>query len=455
MFRNAQTHLTIWKDRPDRKPLVIRGARQVGKSHLVRAFATAHFEHLVELNFERQPQLAELFASNDPKRIMQLLELQLDVDMQPGKTLLFLDEIQAAGDVLATLRYFYEDQPALHVIAASSLLEFVLAEHRFSMPVGRIEYLHLGPMSFEEYLLAAESQNLIDFLNTYTFDDKIPTPLHDKLMQHVRRYSILGGMPAVLAAYLESNSLRDVDAAQQSILATFADDFGKYGVRIDHQRLRKVFDALPGEVGRRFKYVRVDREARSATVSAALTQLCLARLAYRVHHSASNGLPLGAETRESVFKILFLDIGLMASACGLSLLDIDQIDDLNLVNQGALSEQFVGQHLLYAQPSYRTPELYYWTREKSNSSAEVDYVIPAQGRIIPIEVKSGKSGRLKSLQLFAEQKACDLAARFNSDQPSLTKAAITYPGAKRESYRLVSLPFYMVQQVERVVGKII
>lgn len=454
MYRTATTHLTTWKDRGDRKPLVVRGARQVGKSYLIRAFARECFATLVEINFERQPELAELFSSNDPVRIVQLLELQFEVAIEPGRTLLFLDEIQAAGSVLATLRYFYEEKPDLHIVAAGSLLEFVLSDHRFSMPVGRIEYLHLGPMTFEEYLLATDHGSLLDFLRSYSLDIEIPMPLHAKLMQHVRLYSILGGMPAAIATYLQSQSLRDVDAVHQSILATFQDDFGKYGPRVDHQRLRRVFNALPLEVGRRFKYVRVDREARAATIASALNQLCEARLAHKVYHSAASGLPLGAQIRETVFKVICLDLGLMASACGLSLPAIESMDDLNLVNQGALSEQFVGQHLLYAQPLYRTPELYYWARQESNSSAEIDYVLSLSSRIVPVEVKSGKSGRLKSLQLFADQKDCELALRLNSDQPSLTDAAIAYPGARRASYRLLSLPFYLVQQVGRIVEEV-
>jgi len=195
MDRFALGYLKTWKSKPNRKPLVIRGARQVGKTYLVRLFAQERFDHLLEINFERHPDMASLFASKDPKSILQMLELQFNIPIRPGRTLLFLDEVQAAPEILASLRYFLEELPELHVISAGSLLEFAMEEPVFSMPVGRIEYLHLGPMQFEEFLLAAGEKKLAAFLGDFTLQDTIPPALHTRLMGLLRKFLVTGGMP--------------------------------------------------------------------------------------------------------------------------------------------------------------------------------------------------------------------------------------------------------------------
>jgi len=451
MRRTAIEHLVQWKDSPGRKPLVIRGARQVGKTYLVLEFGREHFANLVHINFERQSDLAALFSSKDPRKIIQFLELQLNVPIQPGRTLLFLDEIQAAGEVLGTLRYFYEEMPELHVIAAGSLLEFVLADHTFSMPVGRIEYLHLGPMTFEEYLAATGQERAVKYLASFSLGDTIPDPLHRSLIEQVRVFCAVGGMPAVVGAWLRDRAFGDSDAAKQSLLSTLEDDFGKYSKRVPRDRLVTVFRKIPLLVGQRFKYVNVSRDERAGSIRAALNLLCAARVGYPVCHTSCNGVPLRAEIREDVFKVLFLDVGLMTAACGLSLLDFENVEELVLVNQGAVCEQFVGQHLLHALPFYQPPELHYWVREKPTAAAEVDYVVAAGPDIVPIEVKAGKTGRLRSVQVFMDQKSSRLAVRFNSDLPSVVEAPIVDPAARRRSYRLVSLPLYLVGQFSRLV----
>lgn len=455
MHRDALADLAAWKRRGRRKPLVIRGARQVGKTTLVRLFAEQHFERLVEINLERDPSLGALFASKDPRKILPLLEVHLETGIEPGRTLLLLDEIQAAPEVLAALRYFYEELPELHVVAAGSLLELVLEEPPVPVPVGRIEYLHLGPMRFGEFLRAAGRQRLADFLAAWRLGEEIAPPLHQELLGWLARFLAVGGMPDAVRAFAEEGAYREAEAVKQSVLATFRDDFGKYGRRTDVGRLRKVFERLPPLVGRQFKYVHIDREERSRDLAAALRLLVQARVAHRVHHTAANGVPLGAEADERKFKLLFLDVGLTATATGLSILDLEAAEDPMLVHQGVLCEQFVGQHLLYSGPSWEEPRLFYWRRQKPGSAAEVDYVIAIGPQVLPVEVKAGTTGRLRSLHLFLREKGRSLGLRLSSAPPSLLDTTATLPDGGEVSFRLLSLPLYLVGEVRRLCGELV
>lgn len=448
--RAALTDLQAWRDRHDHKPLIVRGARQVGKSALVRELARTSFEVLAEVNFERDAELGGLFACNDPRRIASVLEARLGRPIQPGSTLLFLDEIQAAPAVLPCLRYFYEQMPDLHVVAAGSLLEFLLGEPHFSMPVGRVEYLHLGPMVFEEYLQAIGSGGLARFLAGLAPGDDLPLAIHGPCLDAFREFLVVGGMPEAVAARARNRPWSEVEAIHHGLLATYRDDFGKYGRRAHPERLRKVFTRLPALVGQRFKYANVDRDERSTELARALDHLCLARVAHRVVHSSANGVPLGAESREQAFKVLFLDVGLQSAALGLRLDEIAGAKDV-MVHAGAACEQFVGQHLLYSLPSYREPELYFWSREKANAAAEIDYVLAEARQVVPVEVKAGKTGTLKSLHYFLREKGLAFGVRLNADTPSLLDAATALPDGRNIRFRLLSLPLYLVGQVRRMV----
>ncbi|MBW2200879.1 MAG: AAA family ATPase, partial [Deltaproteobacteria bacterium] len=248
MYRKALNDLIDWKGRPNRKPLIIRGARQVGKTWLVRKFA-GQFDNLVEINFDKNPEKAQLFASRDISRCLQLLQIDCDTEIIPGKTLLFLDEIQGAPELLPLLRYFYEERADLHVIAAGSLLEFLLADHDFSMPVGRVEYLHLGPMDMEEFLLALDQERMTKFLKDYSLDDTIPESIHLSLLNFLKLFWIIGGMPAAVAWYGNSGKLAEAIREHAVILQTYEDDFSKYRKRIYPERLRKVFRRIPALIG--------------------------------------------------------------------------------------------------------------------------------------------------------------------------------------------------------------
>ena len=451
MYRKAMYDLIDWKDRPSRKPLIIRGARQVGKTWLVRKFA-GQFDNLVEINFDENPEKAQLFAGRDISRCLQLLQIDCDTEIIPGKTLLFLDEIQAAPELLPLLRYFYEERADLHVIAAGSLLEFLLADHDFSMPVGRVEYMHLGPMDTEEFLLALGQEKMTRFLKDYSLDDTIPESIHLSLLNFLKLFWIVGGMPAAVAWYGNSGKLAEAIREHTFILQTYEDDFSKYRKRIYPERLRKVFRRIPALVGNKLKYVRLDPEERSRELADSLHLLEMARVIYRVRHSAGNGVPLGAEAKERDFKPLFLDTGLVSTSLGLSLPGLEVVDDLLMVNNGALAEQFVGQHLLYDGPSYEKPQLFYWNREQKSASAEVDYLIAHEDKVVPVEVKAGKTGTLKSLQVFVAEKKSPVALRFNAMPPSCSRQETRVAGKDKVPFLLISLPLYLVGQARRLIA---
>jgi len=450
MYRFELDYLKQWKTRSSRKPIVIRGARQVGKSFLVRLFADQEFSNLLEVNLEQNPGIASLFESNSPKTIVSQLEARFDVPVSPGKTLLFLDEIQAAPEVLATLRYFHEQMPELHVACAGSLLEFVLEEHSFSMPVGRIEYLHMGPMQFEEFLLALNRDRLRQWLCDYALDGQVPDEMHRELLRLLRQYLVIGGLPEAVAVFAENESYRECEQIQQSILATYRDDFSKYASKVKHRRLEKVFAGAPRLVGSKFMFSQIDREERSRDLSEALRLLCLARVAHQVWHTAANGLPLAAEANDRHFKVLFLDVGLLCGSLGLSVAHIEQPSDVLLVKQGSLCEQFVGQHLASGGACHEEPSLHCWMRRERNSNAEVDFVIAVGPEVVPVEVKAGKTGTLKSMHLFVREKDREFALRFNSDVPSLCRAKTSVSTGAQKEFRLLSLPLYLVGQTQRL-----
>lgn len=455
LTRREIRDLRSWAAQPEHKPLIIRGARQVGKSTLVRQLADDARFALVELNFERNPELREAFASKAPADILTTVRLLTGQSIVAGKTLLFLDAIQAAPEVLVALRYFYEEMPQLHVVAAGSLLEFALAEAHFSMPVGRVEYMYLGPLQFEDFLNAMQEPELASWLQRVSLADLRSTPMvravHDRYMELLRQYWVVGGLPEAVANFAADRDFTTVGRVHQSIVATYRDDFGKYSHGALKNRVQIVFDQLPSVVGRKFKYSHVSHEHRAAELAAALQQLCMARVAYKVHHTSANGVPLGAEVDERNFKALYMDVGLMCSALHLSLLDLRR-EDLSLVNDGAIAEQFIGQHLLYGCAWYETPNLYYWMREAKSAAAEVDYVIAQGQQVIPVEIKAGKTGTLKSLHRFLLEKQRSFGLRFNGDIPSLRRDSTQKADKTRLEFELLSLPLYMVAQARRLVA---
>ena len=450
MQRNLNTALNQWVKSINRKPLVLRGARQVGKTWLVRNFAKMTGLQLIEINFEKQPERAGLFTSNVPSQILLNLHAVFKKEIVPEKCVLFLDEIQVMPELLAKLRWFAEDMPQLAVIAAGSLLEFVLSEHSFSMPVGRINYMHVEPMSFEEFLLAADQEGLCHYLNNYEITIAIPETIHQTLSQLFKEYILIGGMPAAVASWITERSFIKVSQIHHDILTTYRDDFAKYKGRIAIERLEETMTAIPRMLGKKVIYSQINSNVQSYAIKQNLELLKKARVCHIVSASAANGIPLNSEIKGKYFKAIFLDVGLANTMLGLDLSHLQASNDISLINQGGISEQIVGQMLRTLSPYFVEPALFYWTREKKNANAEIDFILQYGPIVMPIEVKSGSEGGLKSLHYFMKLKNLQQAVRIYSGLPQETQVDVKDYEGRQIEYQLLSLPYYLLGQLFRL-----
>jgi predicted AAA+ superfamily ATPase len=421
MLRFIDNDLQRWQEGTRRKPLILRGARQVGKTWSIKEFGKKRFESLALVDLERNQPLRKLFDGDlKVTRICSDLEVILQQKITPGKTLLFFDEIQACPRAITALRYFYEEMPELHVVAAGSLLEFALEESSF--PVGRVQFLNLYPLCFAEYLEAIGNGAAATAILGNPAE--ISPAVHELLREELKRYFFIGGMPAAIKAYLENNSLRDAFEVQQEIAESYRMDFAKYTPRVDRFCLDSVFTSLSQHTGQQIKYARLSEGYSNPTLKKSFDALCLAQVARRIPSVDPSGLPLGATASAKVFKALMLDIGIMRYLSGMPN-DIEYAkSDLLAIYRGAMAEQFVGQEMLAAQNG----GLYYWERQAKSSSAEVDYLAVLNGKIHPVEVKSGATGSLRSLHLFlASYPECGKALVFSDRQyADLPEQKITF-----------------------------
>lgn len=452
MKRLINEHLKHWLISKSRKPLILIGARQVGKTWSVRQFAKEANRDLIELNFERDSSFVDFFIDNEPKKILQRISSYFGKDIDIQQSVLFLDEIQMAPQLLSKLRWFAEEMPDLPVITAGSLLDFVLKEHSFSMPVGRVNYAYMEPLSFEEFLIAVKHPKLCDFLKEYQLTDVIVEPIHHQLMELLREYFFIGGMPGAVKSWSENHSINEINIIHQDLLKSYRDDFAKYAKNISHQFLEDILTSVPKQLGEKFQYVRANPDAQSNSLKKALIQLFLARVCHKVQDSDASGLPLEAGINERIFKVILLDIGLVSALLNLSLHEKTLDEELHLANEGGLAEQFVGQTLRTTVPYYIEPKLFYWVREKKTSSAEVDFLIQYQNTIVPIEVKAGTTGTLRSLHLLMGLKQLPVAVRINADKPSVTNVNMKSSLEQQVSYRLISLPLYLTGQIQRLLN---
>ncbi|MBF0388236.1 MAG: ATP-binding protein [Candidatus Omnitrophica bacterium] len=436
MIRDLEKDLFSWKERQDRLPLLLRGARQVGKSYIVEEFGKKAFNNVVVVNFEFQPELKQCFSTLDPVEIINKLRLLTGEAIEPEQTLLFLDEIQECPDAIMALRYFKEKHDRLAVIGAGSLMEFALNSPDFRMPVGRVQFVYLEPLSFGEFLTASGNEPLRSYLREVHLDSVFDETVHNKLLDLLREYLIVGGMPAVVREYLQSRNLLECRRIQNSLLQTYRSDFGKYARSSEARHLQMVFDAAPRLVGDRIKYSNIDPLGRSKDIKQALNLLQLAGIIFPVLATSATGLPLGAQADEMKFKLNFLDVGLLQNACGLQA-ELAVTKDLLQINSGAVAEQLIGQGLRAACDSYLERGLFFWARDKRGSSAEVDYVVAVDASILPVEVKAGKTGTLRSLRLFIEEKNSLFGVRFSQERWSMHDKVLT-------------LPLYMVGEFNRL-----
>jgi predicted AAA+ superfamily ATPase len=437
MKRDIEHTLAEWKSDNSRRPLLIRGARQVGKSYTVTEFGTNEFDNMAAVNFEQRPEYKTCFKTLDPIEIISSISLLLKTNIIPGKTLLFLDEIQECPQAITSLRYFYEQMPELHVIGAGSLMEFTPGQENLKMPVGRIQYLFMKPLSFGEFLDAAGENRARELIGTFEWGKEINPAVHEHLIALVKKYAIVGGMPSVVAEYISSGNLNKCQQIQSAIIHTYRDDFGKYAGIVKHKYLQKIFYSVPKMVGNKFKYSHVDDTLQSRDLKEALEMLEKAGVVYRIKATGGRGLPLEAEAKERHFKTMFLDIGLMQNICGLGSETL-MADDFISVNTGAVAEQFAAQELLAYQEIYKNPSLYYWAREAKSSNAEVDFLIPCYSSAVPVEVKAGKTGTLRSMHLFLDKYPVPVGVRISQQPFSNTPPVI-------------SIPFYGITIISRLI----
>lgn len=438
--RDIDQKLHEWVRQPSRIPLLLRGARQIGKTFTIRQLAKTHFKNLVEINFEFEPFYAECFQSLQPQTIINLI---MDLSRQKiiqGETLLFLDEIQDCPHAIMALRYFKELMPNLHVIGAGSLLEFALNEADFRMPVGRVQYMYMHPLSFREYAYAMGYERLFNQLSAMDIHNPPEKIIHDKLLSLVREYLFIGGMPDAVKTYIDTQDYSAVQYKQTVLLNTYRNDFGKYSKHIQHKYLQKVFDKTPSLVGQQIKYNKIDETMRSRDLKEAISSLNYAGVIRSLYSTSAAGLPLHALINEKKFKLLFLDVGLLVRATQVTAHQLFN-EDLHLIHQGAIAEQFVGQELLSYQDCLLEPELYYWSRDAIGSQAEVDYLVTQNSQILPIKIKAGSTGTLKSLHQFMTEKKSPLGVR-------VLGASLTY------RQNILSVPFYLIGELSRLVQKI-
>ena len=453
-MRKALADLQDWINSKNRKPVVVRGARQVGKTWLVRQLAELSGKHLIELNFEQRLSWRILFEDNDPVETLLRLESELNITILPENTLLFLDEIQAAPELLSKLRWFYEEMPTLAVVAAGSLLEFTLANYQYSMPVGRINYLYVEPLSFEEFLAAQGQVQLPKYLLAWTWNKNIPISIHEKLMKYMNEYITIGGMPEAVTNWQENRSLNLIAKIHRNLLKTYQDDFAKYSEKIAKEYLDEVLLATPKLLGEKFMFSQVNKNLPTEILKKALQLLCMARVCHKIFATYGNGVPLAGEIKHNYFKVIFLDVGLASSLLDIKIHQLQKIDVINLVNKGGVAEQLVGQLLRTLEPDYVEPHLYYWLREQKGSNAEVDYLLQHESSVIPIEVKAGSTGSLRSLHQFMHEKKLPRAVRINANLPSVVTVDVKIHSGETVNYQLLSIPFYLVGQLHRLLNEI-
>ncbi|MBQ9164670.1 MAG: ATP-binding protein [Bacteroidaceae bacterium] len=398
--RNIDYQLEIWRKATDHKPLLIRGARQVGKSTAVRQLGK-RFKYFMEVNLEKRTDLHQFFTANiDVKRICQLLSVTLGIPVIPGETLLFIDEIQECENAIKALRYFREDYPELHVIAAGSLLEFALEELP-SFGVGRIRSFYLFPFSFNEFLSAQGLDDLAGFKSEAVKEGTtLPEPIHNKLIELLRSFYLVGGMPEAVSTWIREQSFLASSRVHNDILDTYQQDFSKYKKHVSPDLLRQVLRSVALQAGQKFVYAQATRELPASSIKRCLHLLTLAGLITPVKHTAANGLPLGAEENEKYVKYLFLDLGLMQTMLSLPVNDILMTSDIDFVNKGAASEMFAGLEILKSHDCFVKPEMHYWQNTNKGTMGEIDYLTIINGKIIPIEVKAGTQGKMQSLYNF-------------------------------------------------------
>jgi uncharacterized protein len=441
--RDILDELQKWASKTSRKPLVLRGARQVGKTTVVQMFSK-EFDHYIYLNLEKEEQ-REIFELNYPfADLLTALFIFSQKKRNGGKTLIFIDEIQNSPKAIALLRYFYEEANDLYVIAAGSLLENSL-NRNISFPVGRVEYMALRPCSFREFLYATKNDQLIDVLEK----TEVPEFLHSQLIALFRKYATIGGMPEVVNQYSQQLEITELASIYDSLIQSYSEDIEKYAnssTQVNY--IRHIVSNVFREAGTRVTFEKFGNSSyRSREMKEAFLTLEKTMLLRLVYPCTTTELPLKPSLVRKP-RLHVLDTGLINHSLKI-MGELVFNENINTVHRGIVAEHIIGQELLAANFSISN-DLHFWVREKTDASAEVDYIYPYRGQLIPIEVKSGSIGKLRSLHQFMDVAPHRFAVRVWQG-PFSTEKATTIAG---NEFTLIDLPFYLAHRIEKELDKV-
>lgn len=409
MRRKIEQKLIAWKNKGSaRMPLLLNGARQVGKTYILREFGTKEFKNVVYINLETNLTVASYFSDNiAPEKIIRYLEASANEKIIPGETLIILDEIQSCERALTALKYFCEETPEYHIAAAGSLLGVAINRQHYSFPVGKVETLTLYPLDFEEFLWAREKEFLCDEIRqAYETMEPLPDALHQEATELYREYLLIGGMPACINAFLRTGSFLDVPLVQNEILDNYIADMAKYASNTDSVKIRACYNSIPAQLAKenkKFQYKVVQRGGSAALFGASLEWLSLAGVVLKCQRISQAAEPIAVYADLSAFKIYMGDVGLLAMKSGISQQTV--LSGEGNAFMGALTENYVAQQL--AAKGY---DLYYW---ESNSIAELDFVLQKENQIVGVEVKKGENVRSRSLSVFVNSYHPAYSIRFS------------------------------------------
>lgn len=429
MERKAMKNLYEWKDSPVRKPLILQGARQTGKTWLMKEFGKRAFANTVYINFDSNPMMQDLFTADlNPKRLLRGLELAAGHTINPVDTLLIFDEIQEVPRALASLKYFFEEAPEYAILAAGSSLGIALHEGT-SFPVGKVEFMPIHPMTFEEFLMAEGKEMYVRVLEEQDFE--MIASFRQSYAEALKEYYFTGGMPEAVLTFVSTHDYAKVRKVQQNILDAYEQDFSKHAPGATVPRIRDTWNSFPAQLAkenRKFLYGLIREGGRAREYETALLWLQDCRLVHKVYRVTKPGLPLRAYEDLKAFKLFFLDIGLLACMCKISPSVLLEGNRLFTEFKGALTEQFVWQQLFADQDR----ELYYYSNDKR--TCEVDFLAEAENRLIPIEVKAEENLKAKSLRVFKDKYAPDISVRTSLSN-------------YRKDDWLLNLPLYAISQL--------
>ncbi len=437
MYRLAIEELYEWKNSINRKPLIIEGARQVGKTWLMKEFGKQAYDKIVYINFDSNSRMAELFSSDlDINRILMGLELYSDIKIDPKNTLIIFDEVQEVPRALASLKYFYENAPEYHIICAGSLLGIAL--HRgTSFPVGKVDFLNLYPLSFKEFLMAIGKQKYVDLMNSENYE--MLTAFKQDMIDSLKHYYFVGGMPEAVMSFADEKDFNKVRRIQKRILEAYEQDFSKHAPNEAVPKIRMLWNSIPSQLAKenkKFIYGLVREGGRARDYESAIMWLSDCGLVHKVSRVTVGRLPLKAYEDVKAFKMFVVDVGLLGCMVGLNQKVLLDGNDLFMEFKGALTEQFVLQQLI-TNPNLN---IYYYTND--NGSCEVDFLVDTGDNVVPVEVKAEVNLKAKSLRMYVEKFSPRIAIRT-----SMTDY-------KSDNW-LVNLPLYAIENLTKVVETVI